>query len=77
MRENALIVASLLTRSLDSSYSCVIQAFIAVAWQQRREAKRRDELLVHGSVRLGSARFGSARHCLAQHGENTASSAVA
>jgi hypothetical protein len=36
MRENALIVASLLMRSRDLSHSCVIQVFIAVAWQQTR-----------------------------------------
>jgi hypothetical protein len=36
MRENALIVASLVTWSRDP-YSCVIQMFIAVAWQQRGE----------------------------------------
>jgi hypothetical protein len=64
MRENALIVASLLTRSRDPSqllrhpsvYSC---------WLATIEAMRRDERLV--TARLGSGR----------HRENTASSAAA
>jgi hypothetical protein len=42
-------------------YSCLIQVFITVAWQQRGEATRRDERLVHGSAWFGSARLGSVR----------------
>jgi hypothetical protein len=63
MRENASIVASLFNAwchcwcgHVTLPHSCVIQVFIAVAWQQTRrgEAMRRDALLVR--TRLGSAR---------------------
>jgi hypothetical protein len=42
-------------------YSCVIQVFIAVAWQQRGEAMRRNERLVHGSAQFGLALLGMAQ----------------
>jgi hypothetical protein len=42
-------------------YSCVIQVFIAVAWQQQGEAMQHDEQFVHGSVWLGLALLGMAR----------------
>jgi hypothetical protein len=67
MRENAfnccvtVDVMSLLSGHVTLPYSCVIQVFIDVAWQQRGEAMRRDERLVHGSTRLGSALLGTAR----------------
>jgi hypothetical protein len=47
--------------------SCIMQVFIAVAWQQTRRGDA-----MRGDTRLVTARLGSARH-----GENTASSTVA
>jgi hypothetical protein len=53
-------------------HTCVVQMFIAVAWQRaRRGVAMRDEA-GWGEVRLGNTRQSSA-----QHGENTASSTVA
>jgi hypothetical protein len=57
-----LIVALLLTRDVTAGghvtppYSCIIQVFIAVAWQQRGGAMWRDEWFIHGSARVGYPR---------------------
>jgi hypothetical protein len=53
-------------------HSCVIQVFIAVAWQQTRRGDATRWATRHDSARLGSARF-----CSVRHAENTASSTVA
>jgi hypothetical protein len=44
-------------------FSCVIQVFIAVGWQQRGEAMRRDQQLVHGLAWFGSAQHGTEKTC--------------
>jgi hypothetical protein len=50
-------------------HSCVIQVFVAVAWQQTRRGDARRCATRHGTANLGSARQTSSRH-----GEDTASS---
>jgi hypothetical protein len=65
MRENALIVASLPTRSRDPSllllHPSVHSCCLATKKARRGEAMRRYEGLVHSSVLFGSARLSSAR----------------
>jgi hypothetical protein len=76
MRENALIVASLLTLSRDPSpLLCYPIVYKLLPGNKQGDVMRRDERLV--TARLGSAWFGSAHFCNVRQGENSASSAVA
>jgi hypothetical protein len=75
MRENTLIVASLPRRDVTAdSVTCLFPTLASskglklLPGNKRGEAMRREEVFVHGSVRLGSAQY-----CLARHGVNTTS----
>jgi hypothetical protein len=59
MRENALIVASLLTRSRDPSPLLRHPSFYSFALQQTRQGDATGWATRHFSARLGSARLGT------------------